>query len=313
LQSIFDHWIEKLTRDYSATSITLGSILALFSIFSIHAAGFSILIPKPFLSLIDGYFIANLFTRFTLTLAASILLARYLPYALIVIVEKILGYSIYGYLLAARKSKTTRATKKEDNNCSAEGIEVNPIEAPKKTSWINVDHLRDGQNLNADYVLGYTRGYVEMLFVSNLALIQSFSAFIILSISYINPLDALIILIFSGLFLIYFPPNAEYYKLKDFLYNSPIIVVNSKPRIYLSVKKIVVLALSVSFLLGLLHHRMLTKSMGVTGIEQNSTKTSNIILVTASGFLIYTEDEGYSFFSSQLTPNGKFIRMANEP
>lgn len=309
MHSDFKQYFLEALSQYSNFRVVAFSVVALFSIFTVHIAGFLLRVPSEFWSLVDTYFVSNLLIRFSLITALAALLARISPTILASAASFVtLIYVCLRYLPFPPGRRKLRAVGLKNLN---KWIGRLPRETEReKKILLNWRDKRRHPAINQIYfgVITFDGGAYQKVERYLLAKKNSLHAIVIITVFllfYINLLGGfLTALILVAMFYMASPnlfdvSAGSLSEMKEIIH-----LTKNRFFDFISIEKTVMLALIASACLGLFHHERLTGRAGLTGFGTSAEELSRIILVTSTGVLVHSDKQGYRFFTSQLATGG---------
>lgn len=280
------------------------AILSIFSIFTVHVAGFLFRVPSEFRILIDSYFISNLIIQFSVITALAALAARLSPALIASTYPILILVFTYAHNLSKSSQRRIRAIGlREINSWLQKSAKKSDADTAKLSKVRNIDRhvisnqLRAGRNIITRNAFISAQAFTQRyrFALSFMSVVIVFSTLYIPLVSIIAiPIVLLSIWIIS-------PPNIliskgfEVRTLKDVM-----LLSQRRGTELMPIGKIVILLLAASFLIGSLHHKRVIGRDGLTGFGESDDQPSNIVLITSTGVLVHSEEKGYRFFSSQL-------------
>lgn len=284
------------------------SALGLLSAFTVHVAGYIIQFPRPLWVFIDAYFVSSLLIKFSMIVAISFLSSRYIPYIAEFFLGKIIGISI---ALALSLNRTGRRYIRIKGCVGLKNYLKHLLRAREDIFNTHETKIRKLFHsapiryiMGLSYVLGMGDGrssfYIDLYSIP----ISIISVFIVMTTFYLT-LTGTIIVVGAFIFLILvLPPTFRslYLAKPYYLYGiSPVSFFRMEPTDFFSIKKFVVILLTISFLLGYFHHDALRKEDYALSISERLDLEGNIMLSSSKGFVIFTPERSYFFLPAQVS------------
>lgn len=293
-----------------SNSIFIG-IFAVLSLYSIHLAGFLSLLPKALWPVIDHYFVSSLLIKLTTLLTLTALVSRFAPVSLILILETLTLYLKLIFLLFSRSGKRL-ITKKILQQPEVIYAQNNSGFAAKvfiSVTKIQISFLSCLPTVFKSHhltrILKRNRERTDRLkfILDHRSLsIQIFSAILALSALYIRIEFSILVAITMLFIYATFPPNRIMQSTEQLdNNNSALSQLNFSITDSLDIRKLAVMALSASFMLGSMHHLSLQRSAHSKWHTGNDEFSASLILSTTRGFLLYNAEHGHIFISNEIT------------
>lgn len=296
----------ELVKKFGRVAISIASAIGLLSIFAVHVSGFLFFLPQSLWPLIDVYFVSGLLVRFSLFLAVAFLAARYATYLLSAALGGVLSIALLPFYFA--HSKYRRYSRRSGVKLVAE-LAMNLNGAEKKyeynyksfTNWVSKSILAR-YTIGVVYFSGRIRGAIDFRVSAWSIVIQGATVLAVLSQIYIDTIGALIVFSTAIFLLIFFPPSPW-----EAYFSRPYAIYGVNPASFFrldflkffTLPKITVLALTLSFLLGIFHHKALLLQEILVIDQFGEEDRRSILVVTASGFIFFEPRKGYWYVESQ--------------
>lgn len=279
------------------------SILGIFSVITMHLAGFMFKIPADLWPFIDISFMSSFTSRFMVSVAFALLVGRLAPYLLEYILSWTEGNLVVIFLLFKPKwRRLFRLHGHSDPPKLKKLMAVHVENYPQTQEFVeSLLHLlgRDGAKIygGANYHSGRFSGrslyYVEKYAV----LIEIFFALLVFSILYSDVVGFFLILCASSILFWSLPPKVlDVYTEKEYAESgvSLLDLLKYKPTWFVSMKKAVTIILVTSFLSGYLHHESVSSLMGRISASPDG-KIVSVLGATSIGFIVVSEYGEYFF------------------
>lgn len=295
-------------RKYKLAGLAVSSLLGLASVLAVNIAGFLILLPRPLWGLVDAGFVTSYLMRFSTILALAFLASRYSvyivssalgvvcgPLAVISLLIKKSGrrlVRIKGYEAALDVGKLFVIRHHVEENRGTQAFDYESL-----FKWIYKSAIVR-TSLAIMFIMGRVRGGIEWKVEYYSLPLQVFSIIIVLSSMLTTFSGGILIILLAALLLAVLPPS-----LSDEYFNTPYFengvsifsVLKFKPWKLLSLQKITLLALTLSFASGMLHHRSVTSETEMLEFSGSVKASGSIVVSAISGLIIYSAADGYQF------------------
>lgn len=289
------------------------SILGIFSVISMHLAGFMFKIPADLWPFIDVSFMSSFTSRFIVSVAFALLVGRLTPYLLEYIFSWTEGNLVVIFLLFRPKWRRLFRLKGHSLQPDFERICSKHVEKYPQTQQFMESLLhvcsKSGVKIfgGATYYSGHLSG-LSLYYVEKYAvLIEVISAILIFSVLYSDMFGFFLILCAVLVLFWTLPPKVlDVYTEKQYAENGVSLVdlLKHKPTWFVSAKKVVTIILVVSFLSGYLHHKSVSSLMGRVVVEPDGQIVS-VLGATSIGFVVLSQSGEYFFVRRE---NLDFVR-----
>jgi phage shock protein PspC (stress-responsive transcriptional regulator) len=314
---MIDRGLQYIFQKYKLPSIAFISVIGLGSIFAVNVAGFVLFLPRPFWGLLDTAFVASYFTRLSLYLALAFLASRYSVY----IISSILGFICWPIVLfplitsdagqrlirikgggaslfvAAYSSRRFDWQKLDNGEVSVHKVFLKKLYNSKQFRFV----------AGVTYIVGRNRGGIDF-HVKNYGFpIQFVVSLLTLSVLFMTFMDGFsLIALAIGLAIILPPSFGEIVSKEPSIENGSSVfsVLRIKSWKMFDLQKVTLLALTLSFASGVLHHKSLissTNTLDFLGNTEDAHVTGNLVLSISTGFIVHSVGAGYQFVPKEGT------------
>lgn len=294
--------IFRYARRFGWLGISFASLLGLLTFFAVHLAGFLLLVPRSLHSFIDAYFLASFLGRLSLVLALCALIGRYSPY--LVFSALLFARRILLFCRLSLSARERRAVIRKGQSGINDYLKVLKRAEEKGTFKHFPSAKRMLESRPARFYFGWSyfagrqAGSLDFHVERLSLIIQAVSVFVALALIYASA-EGLLILVVAIVFLtIVIPPTFGdfYFERPFFLFGlSPLSVLRFDPMRLMSIKKLVVVALTFALLLGVMHHMYLRSDRNQLRYGDAASRSISVIAKTSAGFIGHSGELGYFF------------------
>lgn len=295
-------------RKYKLSGLAVFSFLGLGSAYAVNLAGFLVLLPRPMWGLVDANFATSYFLRFSAMLALAFLVSRFSGYLIASLLSSICFPVAVARLLFTKKGRRVfrimgyRASVETGSMMILrhdaqvrDGNKLSKLEAVAKWSY----QSGTARAVAALFGLsGYVRGGVDARVEHYLLPLQLLVALGVLSAIYTTVEGSLVLLGLAAFLVLVLPPTVGdvYFGKPFFQANVPFLsVLKFHSSKLFTVQKAILLALTISFTGGILHHTSLVEETSTLKFSGDVNVRGSLVLTSNSGFVIYNPDTGYMF------------------
>jgi hypothetical protein len=306
--SVIDRRLRAVFRKYKFSGLAFISVLGLASVFAVNIAGFLVLLPRPLWGLLDVSFVSSYFIRFSILLSLAFLASRYSGYFVASFFGPIYGtFVVISLLMKKSGRRFIRITGYERAFFTAKRfLRRNEHEDKGGDHMIDYESLA-GKLYNSKfvryplglaYIMGYTRGRIYYLLEHYAIPFQLLAVIFVLSALYTTLTGGIILVALAIIIVIILPPTLfGIYHEKPYFEAGISYFTAMKFELWklIPLQKITLLALTLSFVSGILHHRSLVSENMLLSFVGEVNVTGSLILTASSGFIIHSTAGGYQF------------------
>ncbi|RFP90287.1 hypothetical protein DZK27_04010 [Rhodobacteraceae bacterium 63075] len=301
--------------------MALFSLLGLGSAYAVNLAGFLVFLPRQMWGLVDANFVTSYFLRFSAMLALAFLASRYSGYMLtslfsficfpVAVTRLLIKKSgrrlirIMGYRAAVdgRTSMLLRHDAQE-----RDGSSLADLEAIAK--WVYQSEIARTV-VALVYISGRVRGRVGYRVDYYTIPLQLLVVLAVLSAVY-TTIQGSLILLALAVFLVFAlspTPYDIYYDKPYYEANIPLLtVLKFNLSKLISIQKVTLLALTISFAGGVLHHLSLVRETRMLKFSGEVDVSGSLVMTSNSGFVIHSSEFGYKFIPIEGTQIEELVK-----